>query len=141
MTQDIRWLQRFHHYQQALAQLSEAVSLSQSRQLSKLERQGLIKAFEFTFELAWNTLKDYFSWQGQTGLTGSRDALRAAFRAELISAGEDWMNMLRSRNQSVHIYDEATAEAILTAVLQTYHDLFLDLEQTLKAREANASAD
>lgn len=139
MAEDIRWLQRFQHYRQALAQLSEAVALTQTRPLSKLERQGLIKAFEFTFELAWNTLKDYFTWQGLSGLSGSRDAFRAAYKAELIQAGDVWMQMLRSRNQTVH-YDEATAELILRAVTDTYYGLFLALEQTLLAKASDVSA-
>ncbi|MBF2053291.1 MAG: nucleotidyltransferase substrate binding protein [Candidatus Sericytochromatia bacterium] len=139
MKQDIRWLQRFQHYRQALAQLSEAVMLSKQRPLSKLERQGLIKAFEFTFELAWNSLKDYFVWQGTTGISGSRDAFRAAYKAEMIPSGELWMQMLRSRNQTVHIYDEATADLILSAIIDTYHALFLALEQSLAQRAADVN--
>ena len=53
---DIRWIQRFNHFLKALVQLREAVELSRQRPLSKLEQQGLIQAFEFTHELAWNTL-------------------------------------------------------------------------------------
>src|SRR5436309_1163640 len=58
-TQDIRWIQRFNHFIKAFAQLKEAVELTQQRSLSKLEEQGLIQAFEYTHELAWNTLKDF----------------------------------------------------------------------------------
>ena len=54
---DIRWLQRLHSFRKAFAQLASAVSLSQQRALSDLERQGLIQAFEFTHELAWKTGK------------------------------------------------------------------------------------
>lgn len=61
-TQDIRWIQRFNHFIDALACLKEAVALSEKRKLSRLEEQGLIQAFEFTHELAWNTLRD-FSWE------------------------------------------------------------------------------
>lgn len=61
MTDDIRWQQRLASYQRALAQLEAAVTLSQSRPLSELEQQGLIQAFEFTHELAWNVMKDYLS--------------------------------------------------------------------------------
>ena len=60
---DIRWQQRFSNYKKALAQLSEAVELSKQRPLVHLEQQGLIKAFEFTYELAWNLIKDYFNYE------------------------------------------------------------------------------
>ncbi len=55
---DIRWQQRLGNYQKALLQLGDAVKLSQQRALSNLEKQGLIQAFEFTHELAWNVIKE-----------------------------------------------------------------------------------
>jgi nucleotidyltransferase substrate binding protein (TIGR01987 family) len=86
MTEDIRWLRRFANYTRALQSLSDAVSLAGERPLSKLEQQGLIQAFEFTHELAWNVLKDYLEQQGIFGLIGSRDASRSAFQNGLIFA-------------------------------------------------------
>ncbi len=59
-----RWQQRLNHYSDAFAQLKSAVLLSQQRPLSDLEKQGLVQSFEFTHELAWNVMKDYFSHQG-----------------------------------------------------------------------------
>ena len=57
--EDIRWHQRLDSYRRALAQLGKAVALHSQRPLSELERQGLIQAFEFTHEMAWNVMKDY----------------------------------------------------------------------------------
>ena len=96
--QDIRWIQRFNHFTKALSQLRDAVELAQKRPLSKLEAQGLIQAFEFTHELAWNTLKDFLEERGVQNLYGSRDATREAFKTGLIENGEAWMNMIQSRN-------------------------------------------
>jgi nucleotidyltransferase substrate binding protein (TIGR01987 family) len=73
---DIRWQQRFSNYLKALTQLNR---YKEKDELNDMERQGLIKAFEFTFELAWNTLKDYLEHQGIQNLVGSRDAIRQAF--------------------------------------------------------------
>jgi hypothetical protein len=58
--QDIRWQQRLQNFQAAFNELDEAVALSNTRELSKLEEQGLIQAFEYTYELAWNTVKDFY---------------------------------------------------------------------------------
>ncbi|BBO17001.1 nucleotidyltransferase [Candidatus Brocadia pituitae] len=63
-TQDVRWIQRFNHFSKAFAQLKEAVELSGKRNLSKLEEQGLIQAFEYTHEMAWNVLKDFLEDRG-----------------------------------------------------------------------------
>ncbi|MCK6540119.1 MAG: nucleotidyltransferase substrate binding protein [Anaerolineales bacterium] len=122
--QDIRWIQRFNHFTKALSQLREAVELAQKRQLSKLEEQGLIQAFEFTHELAWNTLKDFLEERGVQDLYGSRDTTREAFKTGLIENGEAWMNMIQSRNLTSHTYEESTAKEIVFAIRKTYHTEF-----------------
>lgn len=57
-TKDSRWAQRLNHFEKVLTQLKMATDLTKERPLSSLEKQGLIQAFEFTHELAWNVLKD-----------------------------------------------------------------------------------
>ena len=128
---DIRWKQRFANFKKALAQLEEAVSLSKQRGLSRLEKQGVIQAFEFTHELAWNVLKDYLEDQGEQNIRGSKDATRSAFKVSLITAGELWMAMIQSRNISSHTYDEATAESLFTAIVDDYFPLFLSLRSEM----------
>src|SRR6267378_7682676 len=80
---DVRWRQRFQNYRKAFSQLSNAAALAKRRELTELEQQGLIQAFEFTHELAWNTLKDFLAARrGPTArIYGSRDATREAFAA------------------------------------------------------------
>jgi nucleotidyltransferase substrate binding protein (TIGR01987 family) len=132
---DIRWVQRFNHFARALSQLEEAVDLRHQRSLSKLEEQGLIQAFEYTYELAWNTLKDYFETQGETDIYGSRDTFRLAFRRGLVKDGDTWMEMIHSRMLTTHTYNEETARKIAIAVSQNYCPMFKelrDLLQTLK---------
>jgi nucleotidyltransferase substrate binding protein (TIGR01987 family) len=135
-TQDVRWIQRFNHFIKALSQLREAVTLAQERPLSKLEEQGLIQAFEFTHELAWNTLKDFLEERGVQNLYGSRDATREAFKTGLIGKGEVWMNMIRSRNLTSHTYEETVAAEIASAIRTTYFKEFealrIKLEQLKK---------
>lgn len=122
---DIRWQQRLANYQRALRQLNDAVTLRSQRPLSTLEQQGLIKAFEFTQELGWNVMKDYFEYQGNPTLTGSRDAIREAFKRGLIEDGEGWMDTIKSRNQSAHLYDEARAHQLVERIAGHYLGLFL----------------
>lgn len=126
---DIRWEQRFSNYQKALAQLQKFIDKGI---LSELEKQGLIKAFEYTYELAWNTLKDFLEYQGQTNIYGSRDTIRKAFELGLIDKGESWMDMLKSRNKTSHTYNEETAEEICRAVVDEYYLLFIQLKTKLE---------
>jgi len=130
--EDVRWIQRFNHFKKVFARLKEAVEVARQRQLSKLEEQGLIQAFEFTHELAWNTLKDFLEDRGAQNLYGSKDATREAFKTGLIENGQAWMDMISSRNLASHTYDEATAAEIVSAILDTYFAEFEALQNKLE---------
>lgn len=99
--------------------------------LSKLEEQGVIQVFEFTHELAWNTLKDFLESRGAQNIYGSKDATREAFKAGLLENGETWMDMIRSRNRTTHTYDEATVLEIVDAVTEKYFAAFNALQVKL----------
>jgi nucleotidyltransferase substrate binding protein (TIGR01987 family) len=130
--QDIRWQQRFANYCRALQELE---TFFQPPALNQREQQGLIKAFEYTFELAWNTLRDLLRSQGDASLLGSRDTLREAFRLGLISDGEAWMLMIQDRNLTTHTYNRSTADAICQSITMTYLACFQELRQRLQQRQ------
>lgn len=128
---DTRWIQRFNNYTKALEQLKNAVQLANERKLSKLEEQGLIQAFEYTHELAWNTLKDFLNEKGNSEIYGSKDATREAFRYGIIEKGKIWMDMIKSRNNTSHTYNEETADRIVKAILSDYHTEYIELHRKL----------
>ena len=130
---DVRWRQRFSNFKKALIQLEDAVALGKQRELSKLEKQGVIQAFEFTHELAWNVLKDFLDDQGEQNIRGSKDATRAAFKVSLIIDGEQWMAMIQSRNISTHTYDEKIAESLVMVIFDCYCPLFKALESEMES--------
>ncbi|NCT56646.1 MAG: nucleotidyltransferase [Legionella sp.] len=133
MTQyELRWHQRLDNYESALKQLTSAVALSTTRALSELEKQGLIQAFEFTHELAWNVMKDYFFYQGKSDITGSRDATREAYSKGLIEDGERWMEMIKSRNQTSHTYNQRIADDIVEHITAIYHQCFKQFLEKMK---------
>ena len=135
MDEDIRWKQRFQNYRKALAVLGNAVELSKERELTDLEKQGTIQGFEFTFELAWNVMKDYLEEQGITGIIGSKGAVRHAFNKELIEDGQAWMDMIKDRNLASHAYDEQTAKDLFTAIVTIYYPLLHVLAEKMKSLE------
>lgn len=135
---DIRWQQRFRNYRKALAQLRNFL---QKQELSELEEQGLIKAFEYTYELAWSTLKDFLEYQGHAEIYGSRDAIRKSFELNLVRDGQSWMEMLESRNMTSHTYNEEIAREICQAVREKYIHLFEQLRDTLNALYQEGSRD
>jgi len=117
----ITWKQRISNFQKALKQLQKFINKGS---LNELEEQGLIQAFEYTYELAWKVMKDYFEYQGNTHITGSRDAITEAFQNGLIEDEEGWLKMIKSRNKSAHTYNEETAKEIKTKIFDHYSGLF-----------------
>ncbi len=114
---DIRWIQRFQNFTKAVHRLEDYV---QKPNLNELEEQGLIQAFEYTHELAWNTIKDFLEFHGNKELYGSRDATREAFKLGLIQDGDVWMSMIVSRKQTSHTYNEETAREIVNSIRNQY---------------------
>jgi nucleotidyltransferase substrate binding protein (TIGR01987 family) len=135
MDEDIRWKQRFENYRKALVTMKSAVELAASRELSDLEKQGLIQGFEFTFELAWNVMKDYLEEQGITGIIGSKGAIRHAFNKGLVDDGQVWMDMLKDRNMASHSYDEKTAQDLVIAIVDIYYFQFNLLADKMNSLE------
>lgn len=128
--QDVRWKQRLQNFKKAFIQLENAVN---TPDLNALERQGLIKSFEFTYELAWNTLKDYLVEMGYLELIGSKDTFRQAFQSGLLTEAELWMDMVKSRNLTSHTYIQETAESIGKDVINVYYPLLKQLLTKLEA--------
>ncbi len=125
MNSDIRWVQSFNNFVKAFYELKNAIDESKNRELSKLERQGVIQCFEYTHELAWNVLKDFLTEQGVLNLIGSKDSTRAAFKSGLVLDGETWMNMIRARNLTSHTYDEYYALEVYNQIRNDFYPAFL----------------
>jgi nucleotidyltransferase substrate binding protein (TIGR01987 family) len=129
---DVRWIQRFDNFTKAVKQLTRFI---EKGDLNEMEAQGLIQSFEYTYELAWNTLKDFFEDQGESGVLGSKDAFRLAFKRGLIEDGETWMNMIKSRALTSHTYNEETAQEVILNIRTDFFREFVKLQarfETLK---------
>jgi nucleotidyltransferase substrate binding protein (TIGR01987 family) len=131
MTDDIRWKQRFDNFQRALKQLQMALALMDERELTDLEKQGVIQAFEYNYELAWNVIKDFYQYQGAISIQGSRDAFNLAFERGLISDGDVWMDMIKKRQLTTHTYNDDTSQEVLQAIVDEYYFQFDALKNAL----------
>lgn len=151
MEQDIRWQQRFSNYIKALDKLGQSVEYIHQNMdedndapddnnfdlvLDEMIKEGLIQRFEYTHELAWNVMKDYAEYQGNTGVGGSRDATREAFQLMLISDGEVWMDMISSRNKTSHTYNEETANEIYMKILNEYYPAFTEFSKIMEEKRS-----
>lgn len=131
MEQDIRWKQRFQSFTDALKHLRYAAT--QVANPSDLEKEGTIQRFECTHELAWKVMKDYLVYEGITGIVGSRSATRETFNKGLITDGQTWMDMIESRNKTVHTYIDEILEQEYNLIVDKYHPLFELFHQKMKS--------
>lgn len=129
MEENLRWKERFQSYCRALLQLESAL---QQKQFTVLEKDGVIKRFEFTFELAWKTLQDKLYNEGYVGIKGPKPVIKQAFNNGIIKDGQAWIDMLTDRNNSTHLYDESAAVHIFDRIQITYFQLLQELKSQLK---------
>jgi len=126
---ETRWRQRFDNLLKAHDLLAAA---ARRTDLSRLEQEGLVQRFEYTFELSWKTLKDYLEAQGLP-VTYPRDVIKQAFRNELLTSGETWLDMLESRNTLAHTYDETRFQ---TSINKVHNEFFPAIDQLVKRLNA-----
>lgn len=100
----LRWKQRLQNFQKAALRLEVAC---QQGSYNDLELAGLIQTFEFSFELAWKTLKDLLEFEGYDA-SSPRSVIRKSLEAKHISAEqcEILLEALGKRNLLTHTYDE-----------------------------------
>lgn len=123
-----RFEQRREDYFNALERLKEAVKQGDS----DIIIDGILHRFEFTFELAWKTVKDYLEYLGITNKIGSpREIIQTGYKQGIIEDGELWIKMMLSRNSLSHIYDEKTSREIYEYIVSEYIDLFENLKKKL----------
>ena len=127
MIEEVRWHYRFRNFSRAYALLSEALD-QEVAELNELEREGAIQRFEYTFQLAWLTLKDRLEYGGIVVDDATpRNVIRSAFAAKLIDDAEVWIDMLVDRNLMSHTYDFARFEAVLVNIRNRYLAVLGDL--------------
>lgn len=129
---DIRWEQRFSNFKKALAQLTDAVELHDET-AEALIKEGILQRFEFTHELAWKVMKDFLEYEGHQNITGSRSASRQAFSLGLLEGdAQVWMDMIHSRNRTVHTYDQAILENEFEKVRYRYTPAFVQFARRME---------
>lgn len=131
--QEVRWKQRFKNFNKAFGRLSDAIQILQKEPENVLMQAGLIQTYEFTFEVAWKTLKCYLEMEGFK-IQSPRKAIRQAFQCGYIQEGKLWLKALNDRNLTTHSYDDEVAHEVVEDIQSTYYFLLKDLHQWLLAR-------
>ena len=121
-----RYDERKQDFHNAVLRLEEAIKVEPTT----LEIDGILHRFEFTFELAWKTLKDYLEYMRFIEKIGSpREVIQTAFKQGIIEDGEKWIDMMLSRNALSHLYDEDESRKIYKKIQEKYVGLLEELDK------------
>lgn len=118
-------MKRFIERKQDLTNATKRLKEALEQEETDIVIDGVLHRYEFTFELACKTLKDYLEYLGIPMNTGSpREVIKESFAHNLISDGETWIKMMLARNSLSHLYDEETSRQIYVAIKNEYiHEL------------------
>lgn len=132
MSEKLRWHYRFDNYKRAFGLLREAMELKECRELSDLEKEGIIQRFEYTWELAWKTLKDYLENEGVVlEKVTPKSVIVNALEAKIITQREAWMSALDDRNKMSHQYCHKIFSQVIESIDKHYLTLFDALYEKL----------
>lgn len=121
-------LQKCENFCNAVVRLSEALEEYGANPDSTVIRDGVIQRFEFTFELAWKSLREYMADQGAPmDAMFSKQVFKAAYTAGVIHDAQVWLDMLASRNITSHVYDDHQAAQVVEAIRSRYLTPLSDL--------------
>lgn len=133
MKADVRWKQRFQNFENSYLLL---VSILEKQDLTQIDQLALIKIFELTFELLWNTLKDYLL-SNEVIVKFPRDVIKESIHYELLDPNEVWLEMLENRNLMTHVYDNKKSSLAIQLIkeeyslaLQKFYTVFLEKRKT-----------
>lgn len=137
-TDPIRWKQRLQQFAKAEKRLTDALS-DGYEVLNRLEQEGVIQRFEYTFELAWKTLKDLLFYEGYDEKS-PRAVIRQAFEVEYLSEDdtETALDALEKRNLLTHTYEEETMIEALELIESHFQPMLSRLLKTLEEKDAQS---
>ena len=116
---------------------SLTVLLNAKREIdNEIYRMGIIGQFNLTFELSWKALREVLLIHGvsKAGTGSPREIIKAGYEFHFISDEETWLDMLKRRNQAIHIYDEEIAIELVNLIFDKYLSAFVNLRDELDKR-------
>ena len=97
---------------------------------------GIIDKFYIQFELGWKVLKELLRYEGvgQAASGSPREIIKTAYFCFDFLDEEIWLQMLRDRNDTTHIYNQEAARQLVDKILDRYIQAFIVLEEKVEER-------
>jgi nucleotidyltransferase substrate binding protein (TIGR01987 family) len=111
---------KFGNFGKAVQRLKEAVAELQTGTASDVVRDGVIQRFEFTYELAWKSMKEHLQSIGIVDVNSPKAIIKEAFAQQIILNEAAWLQMLSDRNLTSHVYKESLAVEISDRITGLY---------------------
>lgn len=110
---------------------------------NEIYRTGIVGQFNLTFELAWKALQQVLRVHGvQEAETGSpREILQLGYKVGFIEDSSVWLLMLKKRNLSVRLYNEAEIDELLILIRDKFIPAFWQLGKMLQQKLAEVEED
>ena len=96
--------------------------------------EGTVLNYNLTFDIAWKVMKDILVKELEIldfALGSPRETLQQAFANGIID-NDQWMKMLRIRNQLAHDYDGTLASEQFQSIIEVYYPLFEKLKERVE---------
>ena len=99
--------------------------------------EGLVQTYEFTYELAINTTRDYLVNSGHPldEVISPRVTVKQALNDRIMTDGTVWMSAIEDRNLTSHTYDEEIAKEVVKNICEKYFFIIEDLYNYFKKNE------
>ena len=125
----IRYKERFENFEKAIEKLKQAFL----EEPTELVIDGTLQRYEFTFELAWKTIKDYLDYNGiVSNISSPRNVIQQAYQSKIIKNGDIWIQMMLDRNLLSHLYDEKKSREIYENIKKKYLKQFEEFKDFLR---------
>lgn len=110
-------------FERALKRLKEVLAMPKT----DISRDSAIQRFEFTLDLGWKTMKTFLEEKKGVACSSPKDCFREAYKHGLILYEDSWLVLVDMRNETVHTYNEETAEKIyahLSHSIKLFEELY-----------------
>lgn len=121
------------NFSKAIQRLREAVQEFEKNRDNDVIRDGVIQRFEFTYELAWKTTKEYLEELGIVDRNSPKAVIKEAYVQRLLISETNWLLMISDRNMTSHVYKEEMAKEIVERITKLYVNEFERLLEKIKS--------
>ncbi|MGB6016934.1 MAG: HI0074 family nucleotidyltransferase substrate-binding subunit [Nodosilinea sp.] len=131
MIHNLRWVQQFQNFDDAYQTFGRVFERYQVSPNDEVIQIALIQAFECNFEIAWKTMKYFLEYEGYSGVSNSKQTVRIAFQAGLVTNPKGWMAAIARNSMTNHVYNTVVLQETISFIQNEFRHLVQALHSEL----------